>query len=66
MSSPSLLATWDASASQPFLPSIAKDAHFTVGFALLFIALILSGLFGLSACPAFTTVSTDNFVLINA
>jgi len=48
MSSSSLQEIWDASASQPFEPTIAKSQQFTVGFALLFAALVLTGLFGLS------------------
>ncbi|KAK3674226.1 hypothetical protein LTR78_006073 [Recurvomyces mirabilis] len=39
---------WEASASQPFQPSIGKSLQFTIGATLLFIALVLSGLFGLN------------------
>ncbi|KAM0720092.1 hypothetical protein Q7P37_004228 [Cladosporium fusiforme] len=46
--SSSLQEIWDASASQPFEPTIAKSQQFTVGFALLFAALVLTGLFGLN------------------
>lgn len=48
MSSASLQQIWDASASQPFSPSIAKPQQFVVGFGLLFAALVFTGLFGLS------------------
>lgn len=46
--SSSLQDIWDSSASQPFEPTISKSQQFTVGFALLFAALVLTGLFGLS------------------
>lgn len=48
MSSTPLQSLWDASASQPFTPTISKEQQFTVGFALLFAALVLTGLFGMS------------------
>lgn len=48
MSSTPLQSLWDASASQPFTPAISKEQQFTVGFALLFAALVLTGLFGMS------------------
>ena len=48
MSSTPLQQLWDASASQPFAPTISKDQQFTVGFTLLFAALVLTGLFGMS------------------
>lgn len=48
MSSTPLQALWDASASQPFAPAISKEQQFTVGFVLLFAALVLTGLFGMS------------------
>ena len=48
MSSTPLQQLWDASASQPFAPTISKDEQFTVGFVLLFAALVLTGLFGMS------------------
>ncbi|KAF1353798.1 hypothetical protein BDV97DRAFT_347455 [Delphinella strobiligena] len=39
---------WDAAAGQPYEPTIGKDTQFTVGFSLLFAALILSGYFSLN------------------
>lgn len=48
MSSTPLQSLWDASASQPFTPTISKEQQFTVGFILLFAALVLTGLFGMS------------------
>ena len=48
MSSTPLQQLLDASASQPFAPTISKDQQFTVGFVLLFAALVLTGLFGMS------------------
>ncbi|WPH03283.1 Hypothetical protein R9X50_00616000 [Acrodontium crateriforme] len=40
---------WEASASQPFQPTISKDSQFTVGAVLLLLALICTGLFGLNS-----------------
>jgi hypothetical protein len=51
MSSTPLQTLWDASASQPFSPTISKEQQFTVGFVLLFAALVLTGLFGMSMLP---------------
>lgn len=48
MSATPLHDLWEAAASQPYEPSIGKNSQFTVGFTLLFIALVLAGLFGLS------------------
>ncbi|EMC98941.1 hypothetical protein BAUCODRAFT_145940 [Baudoinia panamericana UAMH 10762] len=48
MSASPLLDLWEASASQPFQPTIGKNTQFTVGFVLLFTALVFSGLFGLN------------------
>ncbi|KAF2139815.1 uncharacterized protein K452DRAFT_299806 [Aplosporella prunicola CBS 121167] len=49
MSSPSpLLDVWEAASGNPYYPTVAKNAQFTVGFSLLFIAFILSGIFGLN------------------
>ena len=46
--SQSLIDIWEASASQPFEPAVAKEQQFSVGFTLLLFALICSSLFGLS------------------
>ncbi|KAB2580914.1 hypothetical protein DBV05_g563 [Lasiodiplodia theobromae] len=43
-----LLEIWEASSAQPFYPAVSKDAQFTVGFALLLAAFILTGIFGLT------------------
>lgn len=51
MSNQPLRDLWDASANQPFSPTVSKNSHFVVGFSLLFVAFMLSGLFGLSECP---------------
>lgn len=48
MSTNSLQQLWDASANQPFAASVSKQSQFAVGFTLLFIAFILTGLFGLN------------------
>ncbi len=48
MSATPLHDLWEASASQPFQPTFSKDSQFQIGFTLLFIGLLLTGLFGLS------------------
>jgi hypothetical protein len=55
MSSTPLQSLWDASASQPFTPAISKEQQFTVGFTLLFAALVLTGLFGMSTWHALSS-----------
>ncbi|KAK5695817.1 checkpoint clamp complex protein Rad1 [Elasticomyces elasticus] len=60
MSATPLLDIWEASASQPFQPSVGKSAQLTIGFTLLSIALLLSGLFGLMRIsPSGLRFSTD-------
>lgn len=49
MSAQPLHAIWDAAASHPFTAAVPKETQFSVGFFLLLGAIILSGLFGLSA-----------------
>lgn len=39
---------WESASGNPFSPTIGKGSHFLVGFSLLTIGLLLSGLFGLS------------------
>lgn len=51
MSSQPLHALWEASADQPFQPTVDKDTQFSIGFFLLLGAIILTGLFGLSTLP---------------
>ena len=48
MSTTSLRDIWEASASQPFEPTIGKNSQIIVGFTLLVLAILLTGLFGLS------------------
>ncbi|EOD47032.1 hypothetical protein GTA08_BOTSDO10004 [Neofusicoccum parvum] len=43
-----LLDIWEASAAQPYYPSVSKNAQFIVGFLLLLTAFILTGIFGLT------------------
>lgn len=65
MSTNSLQQLWDASANQPFAASVSKQSQFAVGFTLLFIAFILTGLFGLSESRVRSPVEgvcTDYFV----
>ncbi|KAF1926177.1 uncharacterized protein M421DRAFT_422852 [Didymella exigua CBS 183.55] len=47
MSSP-LADVWEAAAASPFQPTIGKNSQFTLGFALLFASLLLTGFFGLN------------------
>ncbi|KAL4787274.1 repair protein Rad1/Rec1/Rad17-domain-containing protein [Aspergillus varians] len=44
----SLNQVWEAASAHPYTPFISKDSQFTVGFSLLLLALILTGLFGLT------------------
>lgn len=48
MSATPLKDIWDASASEPFAPLVAKDSQFNVAFTLLLFAFICTALFGLS------------------
>ncbi|KAK4543899.1 hypothetical protein LTR36_004673 [Oleoguttula mirabilis] len=48
MSAAPLHDIWDASASQPFQPTIGKNTQLTLGFTLLCTAVLLTGLFGLN------------------
>lgn len=47
MSSP-LLDVWEAAASNPFQPAVSKDWQFLVGFTLLLLAFVLTGVFALN------------------
>ncbi|CAG8955664.1 hypothetical protein HYFRA_00010928 [Hymenoscyphus fraxineus] len=40
----SLHHVWESASGNPFLPTVGKDSHFVVGFSLLTIGLLLSGL----------------------
>ncbi|KAI2794757.1 hypothetical protein POX_a01358 [Penicillium oxalicum] len=44
----SLIEVWDAAPANSFQPIVSKDSQFTVGFNLLMIAIVLTGLFGLN------------------
>lgn len=46
--SSSLEGVWDAAAGRSFYPAISKDHHFTVGFCLLLLAILLTGVFALN------------------
>ncbi|KAL2848539.1 hypothetical protein BJY01DRAFT_246264 [Aspergillus pseudoustus] len=55
----SLNQVWEAASASPYTPLIAKDSQFSVGFALLLLALILTGLFGLSGIDrSFLSIAT--------
>jgi hypothetical protein len=44
----SLHQVWESAVGSPFVPSVGKGSQFFLGFTLLAIGLLLSGLFGLS------------------
>ncbi|KAL4814837.1 repair protein Rad1/Rec1/Rad17-domain-containing protein [Aspergillus spinulosporus] len=44
----SLNQAWEAASARPYIPLVAKDSQFTVGFSLLLLAFIFTGLFGLN------------------
>ncbi|KAJ5089400.1 hypothetical protein N7532_008084 [Penicillium argentinense] len=44
----SLNEVWEAASASPFQPVVSKDGQFSVGFSLLLLALIFTGLFGLN------------------
>ncbi|KAJ9485527.1 hypothetical protein VN97_g7816 [Penicillium thymicola] len=44
----SLNEVWEAASATPFIPIIAKDSQFSVGFNLLLLALVTGTLFGLN------------------
>jgi cell cycle checkpoint protein len=46
----SLNQVWEAASARPYIPLVAKDSQFTVGFSLLLLAFVFTGLFGLSQC----------------
>lgn len=47
MSSP-LLEIWEAASASPYQPTVSKNSQFAVGFILLLLAFILTGIFGLN------------------
>ncbi|KAF1985534.1 hypothetical protein K402DRAFT_103525 [Aulographum hederae CBS 113979] len=48
MSSTGLSDIWEAASASPYQPTVSKDLQFTFGFALLLVAFLLSGTFGLN------------------
>ena len=52
MESP-LHQVWESAVGNPFVPTVGKGSHFFLGFTLLTIGLLLSGLFGLSTSSLF-------------
>ncbi|TGO84965.1 hypothetical protein BPOR_0446g00080 [Botrytis porri] len=44
----SLHGVWESAVGNPFIPTVGKDSQFTLGFSLLCIGVLLSGLFGLN------------------
>ncbi|KAJ6090126.1 hypothetical protein N7486_008941 [Penicillium sp. IBT 16267x] len=44
----SLNEVWEAASATPFHPIVSKDSQFAIGFNLLLVAVIASGLFGLN------------------
>jgi len=53
MESP-LHQVWESAVGNPFVPTVGKGSHFFLGFTLLTIGLLLSGLFGLSTPSLFS------------
>ncbi|OCK87792.1 uncharacterized protein K441DRAFT_670107 [Cenococcum geophilum 1.58] len=47
MSSP-LLEIWEAASASPYQTTVSKNSQFAVGFILLLLAFILTGIFGLN------------------
>jgi hypothetical protein len=52
----SLSEVWQAAASSPFQPTLAKDSQVTFGFGLLLTGFVLSILFGLNRSFAAITL----------
>ncbi|KAN0093902.1 hypothetical protein V8E51_017086 [Hyaloscypha variabilis] len=44
----SLHQVWESAVGNPFVPTVGKGSQFLLGFSLLTIGLLLSGLFGLN------------------
>ncbi|KFH44874.1 hypothetical protein ACRE_043730 [Hapsidospora chrysogenum ATCC 11550] len=44
----SLHEVWQAAAGSPFLPTIGKGSQFLVGFVLLLVGLLITGVFALN------------------
>ncbi|TVY80980.1 hypothetical protein LSUE1_G004436 [Lachnellula suecica] len=44
----SLHQVWESAVGNPFVPTVGKGSQFLVGFSLLTIGLLLTGLFGLN------------------
>ncbi|KAJ0303474.1 hypothetical protein COL5a_008788 [Colletotrichum fioriniae] len=44
----SLLEVWQAAASTPFQPAVAKDSQFFIAFLLLLIGVAITGFFALN------------------
>ena len=44
----SLHQVWESAVGDPFVPTVGKGSQFLLGFTLLTVGLLLSGLFGLS------------------
>ncbi|KAL3425054.1 DNA repair protein [Phlyctema vagabunda] len=44
----SLHQVWESAVGNPFTPTIGKDNQFFVGFSLLALGILLTGLFGLN------------------
>lgn len=54
-----LFEIWEAAASSPYEPPIAKPSQFAVGFILLLIGFVLSGIF------AFSMLSVPSLVVLS-
>ena len=63
MSVTPLRGLWEASAGQPFYPTVGKGSQFAVGFILLLTAFILTSLFGLSMCSVIQELRSELSIL---
>ncbi|KAK1704254.1 hypothetical protein BDP67DRAFT_533792 [Colletotrichum lupini] len=56
----SLLEVWQAAASTPFQPAVAKDSQFFIAFLLLLIGVGITGFFALSKLCSSTFVRNSS------
>lgn len=52
----SLHEVWQAASGSPFLPALGKDSQFSFAFLLLFLGVLISGVFALSELSALLIV----------
>lgn len=59
----SLLEVWQAAASTPFQPAVAKDSQFFIAFLLLLIGVAITGFFALSKLCSSTFIEIRRLIL---